>query len=350
MGEYAVPLRLGNFSLNNKETRMLELWINHRGMWFDHVEHMEEGQEQNKEWEKFWSTVDEDMFTDVMKTKIEELINEKLNQELPEELEIRENQDYDSEEEMTSEAEETDDDESETNNANVNNNLDSANMVTNLETAMTIAEEEDLWIGDSGASSHMLGSEEHMFNKKLISGSVRTANGAHMKMLLEGDVNVDGITKNGDVTSGTLRVKVIPGMKQKLFSFTQAMFGGWTMQGAQTKQGEFFIARTHEDHKPIIFDRVLKTGNSVLLAAKMVIKNPEEVNAAIVNRKQSKEYFRRVIGHAGHHLMDATAKYYKVDLTGKVNDCLSCSLKKIRQKNIPKKNEDKSKNPGERMY
>ena len=82
----------------------------------------------------------------------------------------------------------------------------------------------------------------------------------------------------------------------------------------------------------------------------MVIKNPEEVNAAIVNGKQSKEYFHRVTGHAGHHLMDATAKYYKVDLTGKVNNCLSCSLEKVRQKNIPKKNEEKSKNPGERMY
>ena len=46
-----------------------------------------------------------------MKTKIEELIDEKLNQELPEEVEIRENQDYDSEEEETSETEETNDDE-----------------------------------------------------------------------------------------------------------------------------------------------------------------------------------------------------------------------------------------------
>ena len=52
-GEYAVPLPLGNFSLNNKETRRLELWKNRRGMWFDHVEHMEEGPEQNKEWENF---------------------------------------------------------------------------------------------------------------------------------------------------------------------------------------------------------------------------------------------------------------------------------------------------------
>ena len=227
---------------------------------------------------------------------------------------------------MVSETEETDDDESETNNANVNNYLDSANMVMNLETAMKIAEEEDFWIGDSGASSHMMGSEEYVFNKKLISGSVRTSNGAHMKVMCEGDINVDVITRNGDVTSGTLRVKVIPGMKQKLVSFTQAMLGGWTMQGVQTKQGELFVALTHEDHKPIIFDRVLKAGNSGLLAAKMVIKNPEEFNAAIINRKQSKEYSHRVTGHAGHHLMDATAKYYKVDLTGKVNDCLSCSI------------------------
>ena len=48
MGEYAVPLSLGNFSLNNKETRRLELWKNRRGMWFDHVEHMEEGPDRIK--------------------------------------------------------------------------------------------------------------------------------------------------------------------------------------------------------------------------------------------------------------------------------------------------------------
>ena len=95
MGEYAVRLPLGNFNLNNKETRRLELWKNQRGMWFDHAEHMEEGQEQNKEWKNFWWTVDEDMFTYVMMSKIEELIDEKLNQEFPEEVEIRENQDFD---------------------------------------------------------------------------------------------------------------------------------------------------------------------------------------------------------------------------------------------------------------
>ena len=165
MGEYAVPLPLGNFHLNNKETRRLEIWKNQRGMCFDHVEHTEEGQEKNKEWDIFWWTVDEDMFTYVMKSKIEKLIEEKLNQEFPDEVELRENQDFDSDEEMTLETEETDDDEPEPNNANVNKYLDSANRAMNLESAMKLAEEEDLRIGDSGASSHMMGSEEHVFNK-----------------------------------------------------------------------------------------------------------------------------------------------------------------------------------------
>ena len=64
------------------------------------------------------------------------------------------------------------------------------------------------------------------------------------------------------------------------------MLGGWAMQGGQTKQGELLIALTQKDHKPIIFERVLKAGNSVMLATKMVIKNPEEVNSAIVRGKQ----------------------------------------------------------------
>ena len=112
-------------------------------MWFDHIEHMEEGQEKNKECENFLWTVHEDMFTYVMKSRIEESIEEKSNQKFPEEVETRENEDFESDEEMISETEETDDD-SEPNNENVNHYLDSANMAMNLESAMKIAEEEDL--------------------------------------------------------------------------------------------------------------------------------------------------------------------------------------------------------------
>ena len=81
---------------------------------------------------------------------------------------------------------------------------------------MNHAQEEELWIGDSGVSSNIMGSEEDLLNKIVIYGSVRTANGAHVKLLCEGDINIDVITKNGDVTSGTLRVKVVPHCNQDL--------------------------------------------------------------------------------------------------------------------------------------
>ena len=48
---------------------------------------------------------------------------------------------------MTSETEETYDDESETNNANVNNYLDSANMLTNLEKHSTLLKKKTCGLG-----------------------------------------------------------------------------------------------------------------------------------------------------------------------------------------------------------
>ena len=57
--------------------------------------------------------------------------------------------------------------------------------------------DEDLWIGDSGASSHLIGPEKGVFNKKMIEGSVNTANGNKMRIKCEGKVNVSHFTKTG---------------------------------------------------------------------------------------------------------------------------------------------------------
>ena len=78
--------------------------------------------------------------------------------------------------------------------------------------------------------------------------------------------------------------------------------------------------------------------------------NQEGAHTATLEGKMFKKMLHQVTGHAGHQLMAETAKYYKVHVIGMVTKCLSCSLEKIRQKNIPRKNEDTSKNPGERMY
>ena len=100
-----------------------------------------------------------------------------------------------------------------------------------------------------------------------------------------------------------------------------------------------------------MFDRVLRFDDAILLAAKIKILpknlNLEGAHTATLEGSISKKMLHQVTGHAGQQLMTDTAKYYVVYVTGIVTKCLSCSLEKIRQKKIPKKNENTVKDPGE---
>ena len=95
--------------------------------------------------------------------------------------------------------------------------------------------DEDIWIGDSGASSHLIGSEKDVFDKKMIEGSINTANSEKMKIMCEGKVNVSHFTKTGYESKGTLSVKVVEGPNIKLFSFTTALSKGCIMNGYKQK-------------------------------------------------------------------------------------------------------------------
>ena len=98
----------------------------------------------------------------------------------------------------------------------------------------------------------------------------------------------------------------------------------------------------------------MRLDDAILLAAKIKIlpKNLTQKGAHTATLEGSifRKMIHQVTGHVGQQLMADTAKYYEVNVTGVVTKCLSCSLEEIRQKNIPKKNEDTSKNPGEKMY
>ena len=90
-----------------------------------------------------------------------------------------------------------------------------------------------------------------------------------------------------------------------------------------------------------MFDRVLRLDVAILLAAKIKILpknlNLEGAHTATLEGSISKKMLHQVTGHAGQQLMADTAKYYGVNVTGIVTKCLSCSLEKIRQKDIPKR-------------
>ena len=167
-------------------------------------------------------------------------------------------------------------------------------------------------------------------------------------------MNVEAIPKQGKSSKGVLTVKVAKRMLHKLFSFTTAFLHDWKMYGAKKENADTEIKLTHKHFETIVFDRVLGFDDTILLAVKIKILprnlNLEGAHTATLEGRIIKKMLHQVTGHAGQQLMVDTAKYYGINVTGVVTLCFSCSLEKIRQKNIPKKNESTTKNPGERMY
>ena len=115
----------------------------------------------------------------------------------------------------------------------------------------------------------------------------------------------------------------------------------WKMYGAKKENGDIEIKLTHQHFEPIMFDIVLRFDDAILLAAKIKIlpKNlnlEEGAHTATLEGSISEKMLHQVTGHTGRQLITNTAKCYGMNVTGIATNCLSWSLEKIRQKNIPK--------------
>ena len=114
--------------------------------------------------------------------------------------------------------------------------------------------QEEYWIGDSGASNHMVGDDKDLFAKTPIQGNVNAANGTSMPMVCNGKMHVEAIPKQGKSSNGVLTIKVAKGMLHKLFSFIAALLHDWKMHGTKKENGDIEIKLTHEHFEPIVFD------------------------------------------------------------------------------------------------
>ena len=131
----------------------------------------------------------------------------------------------------------------------------------------------------------------------MIKGSVNTANGEKMKIRCEGKLNVSHFTETGYKSKGTLSVKVVEGLKIKLFSFTTALSKGWIMNGYKQKNGDVGIMLTHDRYPAVIFDQMIKYGSSVLMGVKTKIGNVLQGIYLAQEKKMSKKSFHQKTGH-----------------------------------------------------
>ena len=150
---------------------------------FDTIESKEEGPKREEELKRFWWAFENDNFTLIYGQEMDAVVDRKLSAEEAEravrqaqEVEIAEEEDL-SEEEESSEEEDHHKEDIEEDKTNRLNRDPYPTAFAIIETAFKMMDkvDEDLWIGDSGASSHLIGSEKDVFDKKMIEGSINTA-------------------------------------------------------------------------------------------------------------------------------------------------------------------------------
>ena len=162
---------------------------------FEAIDAKEQGPEREEDMRRFWWAFKNDNFTLMYGQEMNTLIDCKISAEEAERavrqaqrVEIQEEEDL-SEEEESSEEESSEEEvhhkeDIEEDKTNKPNRDPYPTAFAIIETTFNMMDEvdEDLWIGDSGASSHLIGSEKDVFNKKISEGSVNTANGEKMKI------------------------------------------------------------------------------------------------------------------------------------------------------------------------
>ena len=221
-------------------------------------------------------------------------------------------------------------------------------LVSNEMTPSTIGN--DIFIGDSAATSHMTNNKTGVYDLKPIRGSVMIGNGESISCTHKGKLDVICKHKDGSTAKHTWEVKIVPQLNHDLFSFTKAMKEGWQMHG-RWKEGGLMIELSQTSKNSIKFDRMIPSGSSWLMG----LKTQRLVGQAHAVIEPGKSIpilkFHHITGHTGEHLLRPTAEYMGIKLTGKLEPCKMCAQAKITQANVPKKKEKQvPSRPGYRLF
>ena len=205
------------------------------------------------------------------------------------------------------------------------------------------------FIGDSGATSHMTSNKMGVYSLIPINGSVMIGNGQSISCTHKGKLDVICKHKDGSMARETWDVKIVPQLNHDLFSFTKAMKEGWQMNG-RWKEGGLIIELFKTTRASMKFDRMTPSGSSWLMGVRVQRVMDHAHSAIEPGKRITMTKFHQITGHTGEHLLRPTAKYMKIELTGKLAPCEICAQAKIRQVNIPKKKKKLPTRPGYMVF
>ena len=130
----------------------------------------------------------------------------------------------------------------------------------------------DLWLGESGASSHMTNSLIGMTDVEDATGSVRFGNSQVLKVMKIGKKARTVVQKDGKKVKVIFaQVKYVPGLYCNLVSLTQLMAKDFVLTG--TKE----CLKLVKGKTTIIFDQKVKSGKGVIFGVRITDGKRESV-------------------------------------------------------------------------
>ena len=199
----------------------------------------------------------------------------------------------------------------------------------------------DIFMGDSAATSHMTNNKTGVYDLTPIRGSVMIGNGESISCTHKGKLDVICKHRDGSMARETWDMKIVPQLNHDLFSFTKAMKEGWQMNG-RWKEGGLMIELLKTTRASMKFDRMIPSGSSWLMETRTqrLVGQPH----AVIESGRSIPIWKvhQMTGHTGEHLLKTTAENMGIKLTGKLKPCEEWAQVKIRQADVPKKNRNES--------
>ena len=125
----------------------------------------------------------------------------------------------------------------------------------------------DIFIGDSAATSHMTNNKTGVYDLTSIRGSVMIGNGESISCTHKGNLDVICKHRDGSTARETWEVKIVLQLSHDLFSFTKAMKEGWQVNG-RWKEGDLMIELFKTTRASMKLDRMILSGSSWLMGIK----------------------------------------------------------------------------------
>ena len=164
----------------------------------------------------------------------------------------------------------------------------------------------DIFIGDSAATSHMTNNKTGVYDLTLIRCSVMIGNSESISCTHKGKLDVICKQRDESTAREMWEVKIVPQLNHDLFSFTKAVKEGWQMNG-RWKEGGLMIELFKTTRASMKFDRIIPSGSSWLMGIKTQ-RLVGQAHAVIEPEKSIPIWkFHQMTGHTGEHLLRTTA-------------------------------------------